>query len=109
MTVADPGLHAPRRSWLTFGFWSLERAFERARASDKAEDDTRIRIFFVLAMFACAFATLGVGATGAAVFSGLGKGGAFGPAAGAARADLVDRHGRMLAADLLHYGLYIDP
>ena len=29
----------------------VEHAFERARASGKAEDDTRIRIFFVLALY----------------------------------------------------------
>lgn len=109
MTVAHPGYEAPpRRRWLTGGFWSLERAFERARASDRAEDDTRIRIFFVLALFAFAFASLAIGATRAAVFSGLDEGGGYRWAT-AARADLVDRNGRMLAADLLHYGLYVDP
>ena len=30
-------------------------------------------------------------------------------ALGASRTDLVDRNGRLLAADLLHYGLYVDP
>ncbi|HEY9217805.1 MAG TPA: penicillin-binding protein 2, partial [Phenylobacterium sp.] len=109
MTAAHPGLEPPRRRWLTGGFWSLERAFEKARTSDKFEDDTRIRIFFVLAIFACAFVSLAFGATRAAVFSGLGKDGAYGLAAGGARADLVDRNGRMLAADLLHYGMYVDP
>ena len=35
------------------GRWILgmEHAFERARASEKAVDDTRLRIFFVLALF----------------------------------------------------------
>ncbi len=88
--------------------WRFEHAFERARASGKAEDDTRIRIFFVLALFSAGFITLAIGATHAALFSGSGRGDAA-PAMGAARADLVDRNGEMLAADLLHYGLYIDP
>lgn len=109
MTLAHPGYEAPLwRRWLTGGFWSLERAFERARAAGKAEDDTRIRIFFVLALFAFAFASLAIGATRAVVFSGLDQGGGYRSAA-TARADLVDRNGRMLAADLLHYGLYVDP
>ena len=30
--------------WFTRTVWRLEHAFERARASDKPEDDTRIRI-----------------------------------------------------------------
>src|SRR5690606_26408294 len=93
MTLAHPGYEAPLwRRWLTGGFWSLERAFERARAAGKAEDDTRIRIFFVLALFAFAFASLAIGATRAAVFSGLDQGGGYRSAA-TARADLVDRNG----------------
>ncbi|MCR5880998.1 penicillin-binding protein 2 [Phenylobacterium sp. J367] len=89
--------------------WGLEHAFERARASGRAEDDTRLRIFFVLALFATAFLTLAFGATRAAMFSGLRHADGLAPIAGAARADLTDRNGQMLAADLLHYGLYIDP
>jgi len=48
--------------WLVESVWKLEHAFERAKAKDKAEDDTRIRIFFVLAMFAAGFFTLALGA-----------------------------------------------
>ena len=55
--------------WLAAWVWRLEHAFERARASGKAEDDTRLRIFFVLALFAIGFAVLAVGATRAALFS----------------------------------------
>lgn len=95
----------PFSRWL----WGLEHAFERARASGRAEDDTRLRIFFVLAIFSAAFLALAVGATRAAMFSGLRGHDGLAPIAGASRADLVDRNGQMLAADLLHYGLYIDP
>lgn len=89
--------------------WRVEHAFERARASGKPEDDTRIRIFVLLAMFGLLFVSLAVFATRATVFSDAGKGDGYAPPIGAARADLVDRNGQMLAADLLHYGLYIDP
>ncbi|MFI4964349.1 MAG: peptidoglycan D,D-transpeptidase FtsI family protein [Caulobacterales bacterium] len=89
--------------------WRFEHAFERARASGRAEDDTRIRIFFVLALFSLGFVVLAIGATHAALFSKAGEGDGYAPPIGAARADLVDRNGQMLAADLLHYGLYIDP
>ena len=99
-------------SWLSqrlLGWiWRLEHAFERARASGRAEDDTRIRIFFILALFSAGFLILAMGATHAALFSDAGKGDYVRPM-GAARADLVDRNGQLLAADLLHYGLYIDP
>jgi cell division protein FtsI (penicillin-binding protein 3) len=95
--------------WLGRRMWGLEHAFERARASGKAEDDTRIRIFFVLVLFALGFMVLEVGATRSALFSEAGKGEGPQAAGGTARADLVDRNGQLLAVDLLHYGLYIDP
>jgi len=94
--------------WLIERIWGLEHAFERARASGKVEDDTRLRIFFVLVLFSLGFITLAIGATRAALFSDAGRGGAM-ATLGASRADLVDRNGMLLAADLLHYGLYIDP
>ncbi|HEY2481816.1 MAG TPA: penicillin-binding transpeptidase domain-containing protein, partial [Caulobacteraceae bacterium] len=92
-------------SWL----WWLDRAFERARASGKAEDDTRLRIFFVMALFTAAFATLGLVATRAALFSGLNVGGRDAGLTPEARADLIDRNGQILAVDLVRYGLYINP
>ena len=94
---------------LTGFMWGLEHAFERARASGRAEDDTRLRIFFVLFLFSLGFLVLAVGATRATLFSRAAEGDVYAPPIGAARADLVDRNGQMLAADLLHYGLYIDP
>lgn len=107
--MAHPSFEAPGWRWLKAKVWGLEHAFERAKAAGKAEDDTRIRIFFVLALFSASFAMLAVGATRAALFSDVGHGnGLVGPV-GAARADLTDRNGAMLAADLLHYGLYVDP
>lgn len=98
----------PSLRWLAERVWSVEHAFERIKAEGRAEEDTRVRIFFVLAAFGCAFLILAFGATRAAVFSGKG-GYAGGAAAVASRADLTDREGRLMAANLLHYGLYIDP
>jgi cell division protein FtsI (penicillin-binding protein 3) len=110
MSLNQPTLRpSPLSRWLAERVWGLEHAFERARASGKAEDDTRLRIFFVLALFAMGFLTLAVGATRAALFSDAARtDGRIAPAA-TTRADLVDRNGMLLAADLLHYGLYIDP
>ena len=109
MSLAHPTFEAPGWRWLKAKVWGLEHAFERAKAAGKAEDDTRIRIFFVLALFATAFSVLAVGARRAALFSDAGRGNGYVGPVGAARADLVDRNGAMLAADLLHYGLYVDP
>ena len=100
---------APGLRWLAARVWGLEHAFERARAKGRAEDDTRIRIFFVLALFAAGFIALGIGATRAALFSNLGGVSAYAFGDEGARADIVDRNGALLAADLLHYGLYVDP
>lgn len=102
------GDNALRPSLISRWAWGIERAFDKARASGRAGDDTRLRIFFILSLFGLGFLSLAVGATGAALFGGAGRG-ALSPAVGAARADLVDRNGQMLAVDLLHYGLYIDP
>ena len=89
--------------------WRIEHAFERSKAAGHATDDTRIRIFVVLVLFAMAFATLGVEAGRAALFSDARGVGLGDPVAAEARADLTDRQGRLLAADLTHYGLYLDP
>jgi cell division protein FtsI (penicillin-binding protein 3) len=109
MSFAHPGFPAPGWRWLKDRLWGLEHAFERAKAMGKAEDDTRIRIFFILALFSAGFLTLAAGATKMAVFPDADRSAGMAGAVGAARADLVDRNGAMLAADILHYGLYIDP
>jgi cell division protein FtsI (penicillin-binding protein 3) len=103
----QPRFGGPLR-WLTSRIWWLEHAFERARAAGRAEDDTRLRIFFVLAMFAAGFLTLGLGAIHAALFSDNASTGGYVAEQGA-RADIVDRNGQLLAVDLLHYGLFLDP
>ncbi|MEI9890521.1 MAG: hypothetical protein WDN45_07905 [Caulobacteraceae bacterium] len=94
--------------WLTHAVWALERAFKKARAADQAERDTRLRIFFLLALFATGFLFLAAAATRCALFAKTEVNGYVAPV-GAARADLVDRNGQLLAVDLTHYGVYIDP
>jgi len=116
MTTADPFVTgaAGGRGWapwrgLTDQLGAVERAFNRARASGRATDDVRLRIFFVMAMFAAAFIALAMAATNAALFSdALRKRGELTPTR-AARADLVDRNGEVLAMDLVRYGLYLRP
>ena len=98
----------PAWRWLAERIWRVEHAFERAKAAGRAEDDTRLRIFFILAMFAAGFLTLAVGATRSALFPDVDHGAAVLAPPGA-RSDLVDRQGRLLAVDLPHFGLYYDP
>ena len=94
---------------LVEGVWRVEHAFERNKAKNRAADDTRLRIFFVLSLFALAFLTLGIEATRSALFSNAGKGAGELDLPPEARADLTDRNGRLLAVDLVHYGLYLNP
>ena len=93
--------------WLHDRIWRVEHAFERSRTSGRVVDDTRLRIFFILALFSLTFVGLCFEASRVALF-GPTSGGAGAPIPAQARADLVDRNGRLLAADLVHYGLYID-
>jgi cell division protein FtsI (penicillin-binding protein 3) len=110
-------LHGPRIGpnfrqavrWLGEGVWRVEHAFERSKAEGRVADDTRLRIFFVLAIFALAFSTLAFEATRAALFSKAGGSGLSAPVPAEARADVLDRDGRLLALDLTHFGLYLDP
>lgn len=109
MSLVHSGFPAPSWRWLKDRLWGLEHAFERARAAGKAEDDTRIRILVILAAFGLGFLVLVGGATKMALFPSLDRNAGLSGAAGAARADLVDRNGAMMAVDLLHYGLYLEP
>jgi cell division protein FtsI (penicillin-binding protein 3) len=111
MTLADlrylparlPGL---RR--LVERVWAIEHAFERARAEARAEEDTRVRIFVILAIFGVAFTGVAIGAACAALAPSSDGLEALAPPT-ASRADLVDRNGQLLASNLVHYGLYVDP
>lgn len=111
MKPADLALYRAPVGWrrLVELVWRLEHAFERAKAAGKAEDDTRIRIFFILALFTAGFLSLAAGATKTALISDSGRRSSYAAGLGGARADLVDRQGRLLAVDLIHYGLYLDP
>jgi len=94
--------------WLAESVWRVEHAFERSKAEGRAADDTRLRIFFILSIFALAFVTLAVEAGRAALFSDAGRSAFDAALPASARADLVDRNGRLLALNLPHYGLYLD-
>lgn len=103
------GFHSPAWRWLIERVWRLEHAFERSRAAAKPQDDTRIRIFLVMVFFGVCFVGVGLGAGWAALFSNAGRGSAYALGEEGARGDLVDRQGKLLAVDLAHYALYVDP
>lgn len=118
MSVQDPRFDLYRRAaapalaplWrrLVHSIWSIEHAFERARADARPEEDTRVRISLVFLLFSAVFVLLAAGATWAALFRGEVP--RFsGGAAALVRGDLTDRNGLLLAANIPHYAAYIDP
>lgn len=89
--------------------WDVENAYGRARSHDRAQDDPRFRIFLVMAGFAVVFVILMLGAGHAALLADKGRVGSGVSRPMLARGDLVDRNGMLLATNITHYGLYIDP
>ena len=100
---------SPWLRWMGEAVWFVEHAFERARADARPEEDTRVRIFLIRVVFMVVFAGLALGAAHAALLAPRGGHGASAVAGALQRADLTDRNGALLATNITHYGLYIDP
>ncbi len=100
---------SPWLRWMGEAIWFVEHAFERARADARPEEDTRVRIFLIRTVFAVIFVALALGAARAAILAPKGGSGAAHVAGALQRADLTDRNGALLATNITHYGLYIDP
>ncbi|HYC96697.1 penicillin-binding protein 2 [Brevundimonas sp.] len=99
----------PSWRWLSEAMWRIEHSFGRARADARPEEDTRVRIFVILSLFSAVFVCLALGAANAALLAPRGGIGSIGQPNAVARADVVDRNGALLATNIVHYGLYIDP
>lgn len=109
-----PGVGGLRRlasswRWLGEGLWWIEHAFGRAHTEAKPEEDTRVRILLIRWAFALVFICLTLGAARAALMGPAPRSGASAQPNAVARADIVDRNGALLATNIIHYGLYIDP
>ncbi len=120
MSVHDPqawdrpapghaGFKLPSWRWLAEAMWAIEHSFGRARADARPEEDTRVRIFVILSLFSAVFVCLAIGAANAALLAPRGGVGSISHPNAVSRADLVDRNGALLATNVVHYGLYIDP
>ena len=99
----------PSWRWLAEAMWWVEHSFGRARADARPEEDTRVRIFVIMSAFTAVFACLALGATNAALLAPRGGAGSVAHPNAVRRADIVDRNGALLATNITHYGLYIDP
>ena len=102
------GLMAKLAHRISGMIWDVENAYGRARSHDRAQDDPRFRIFLVMAGFALVFVVLVLGAGHAALFADKGRVGSISRPM-LARGDVVDRNSQLLATNLTHYGLYVDP
>ena len=100
---------SPWLRWVSAAVWWIEHAFERARADGRAEEDTRVRIFVISLAFSLIFACLAIGAAYAALIAPNTRAGFSANPNALERADIVDRNGALLATNITHYGLYIDP
>ena len=103
------GIPLPSWRWLTELMWRIEHSFGRARADARPEEDTRVRIFVILSLFSAVFVCLALGAVNAALLAPKGGVWSGGHPNAVSRADVVDRNGALLATNIVHYGLYIDP
>lgn len=99
----------PSWRWLSEAMWWVEHAFGRAHADARPEEDTRVRIFVILSAFSAVFVCLAAGAVHAALLTAAGGAGTASHPNAVVRADLIDRNGALLATNIVHYGLYIDP
>lgn len=112
MSLIDLGRRIlPRANTRRLTDWiqGLEHAFEKSGADGRLENDTRFRMTLVSGGFTLLFAVLMLGAVKAALFSGLVER-ASGPAVMAVqRGDLTDRNGLLMATNLPHYRLVVNP
>ncbi|WP_122465968.1 peptidoglycan D,D-transpeptidase FtsI family protein [Brevundimonas lutea] len=104
-----PRVVAPSFRWVSRLILSLEHSFQRAKAAGRAEEDTRVRIFLIRIVFGALFVALSAGAVNSALFRGEAPTFGVGSPGAVSRADLVDRNGHLLASNIEHHGLFIDP
>lgn len=107
-------LHGLRRllpswRWIGEAMWWVEHAFGRARADARPEEDTRVRIFVIMSAFSAVFCLLALGAAHAALLTPKGVVGPGANPNAVSRGDIVDRNGALLATNITHYNLFIDP
>lgn len=108
IALPAPGVLIDGR-WIGRAIWHIERTLEQAKAKDETGVGTRGRILAVMLVVSVVFIVLSAGAVKAALFTPDARAGALANLPAGARADLVDRNGELLAANLLHFGMFIDP
>lgn len=100
----------PNFSWVKDKVWQLEHVMERRRADEDISSKVQMRISWMTLGFGALYLLLAGFAVNRALFPAdevRQRAGLTGPVYD--RADLVDRNGQLLAADLVHYRLFLDP
>lgn len=73
-------------------------------------DQTRLRLFMAVALFGCIFTIIGLRLMGIAMFGELDRGNPYGSSGVfAARPDLLDRNGEVLATDVKTFSMFAEP
>ncbi|MDI7773752.1 penicillin-binding protein 2 [Asticcacaulis sp. EMRT-3] len=94
--------------WVADRVWKVEHAFERANATGAKARSARMRIFILLVGLVVGFVCLAGFATRGALSGDKSRGPSL-TVEPNARAQLVDRNGRLLATDVDDYNLFVNP
>ncbi|HEX7799571.1 MAG TPA: penicillin-binding transpeptidase domain-containing protein, partial [Asticcacaulis sp.] len=94
--------------WVADRVWKVEHAFERANASGEKASSARMRIFIILVGLTFAYVCLAAFAARGALSGDNARMTAI-TGEPNARAQLVDRNGRLLATDVNDYNMFVDP
>jgi cell division protein FtsI (penicillin-binding protein 3) len=94
--------------WVADRVWKVEHAFERANAAGAKASSARMRIFVILIGLGFAYICLGAFAARGSLSGDSDRMTAI-TAEPNARAQLVDRDGRLLATDVNDYNMFVDP
>lgn len=89
---------------------SVRRHFAIKGSFAAKGDEARLRLFLAIALFAAIFAIIGLRLVNIAVFGELDSGNPYGSSGvSAARPDLVDRNGEVLATDVKTFSMFAEP
>lgn len=89
---------------------SAKRHFKFKGTAATKGDESRLRLFLAMGLFAAIYAIIGLRLAGIAMFGELDSGNPYGSSGvSAARPDLLDRNGEVLATDVKTFSMFAEP
>ncbi len=89
---------------------SAKRHFRFKGTAATKGDESRLRLFLAMGLFAAIYAIIGLRLAGIAMFGELDSGNPYGSSGvSAARPDLLDRNGEVLATDVKTFSMFAEP